>query len=146
MKFNPYCIDGVTEKYIPSTRPGHYWSQMTCVSEYAEVIKRLDQYTQFNEVINNTLFIDTVLHAIIFDFVAFAGQHVGYYHENSNLDKEDLLRRSLKMDILKENDPSFVMFGMWSYRVYRAYGPYRTLSRSTRSFRLQYTYSPTTTS
>ena len=71
MKFNPYCIDGVTEKYIPSTRPGHYWSQMTCVSEYAEVIKRVDQYTQFNEVINNTLFIDTVLHAIIFDFVAF---------------------------------------------------------------------------
>ena len=112
MKFNPYCIDGVTEKYIPSTRPGHYWSQMTCVSEYAEVIKRVDQYTQFNEVINNTLFIDTVLHAIIFDFVAFAGQHVGYYHEKSTLDKEDLLRRTLKMDILKENDPSFVMFGI----------------------------------
>ena len=93
MKFNPYCIDGVTEKYIPSTRPGHYWSQMTCVSEYAEVIKRLDQYTQFNEVINNALFIDTVLHAIIFDFIAFAGQHVGYYHEKSNLDLEDLLRK-----------------------------------------------------
>ena len=35
---------------------------------------------------------------------------------------------------------------MWSYRVYRAYGPYRTSSRSTRSFRLQYTYIPTTTS
>ena len=85
---------------------------MTCVSEYAEVIKRLDQYTQFNEVINNTLFIDTVLHAIIFDFVAFAGQHVGYYHEKSTLDKEDLLRRTLQMDILKENDPSFVMFGI----------------------------------
>ena len=42
MKFNPYCIDGMTEKYIPSTRPGHYWSQMTCVSEYAEVIKSLE--------------------------------------------------------------------------------------------------------
>ena len=96
MKFNPYCIDGVMEKYIPSTRPGHYWSQMTCVSEYAEVIKRLDQYTQFNEVIDNTLFIDTVLHAIIFDFVAFAGQHVGYYHERSTLDKEDLLRKYYK--------------------------------------------------
>jgi hypothetical protein len=26
MKFNPYCIDGVTEKYIPSTRLGHNWS------------------------------------------------------------------------------------------------------------------------
>ena len=58
---------------------------MTCVSEYAEVIKRVDQYAQFDEVINNTLFIDTVLHATIFDFVAFAGQHVGYYHEKSNL-------------------------------------------------------------
>ena len=67
---------------------------MTCVSEYVEVIKRVEQYTQFNEVINNTLFIDTVLHAIIFDFVAFAGQHVGYYHEQSTLDKEDLLRKS----------------------------------------------------
>ena len=35
---------------------------------------------------------------------------------------------------------------VWSYRVYRAYGPYRTSSRSTRSFRLQYTYIPSTTS
>ena len=112
MKLNPYCIDGVTEKYIPSTRPGHYWPQMTCVSEYAEVIKRVEQYTQFNEVIDNTLFIDTVIHAIIFDFVAFAGQHVGYYHEQSTLDKEDLLRKALQMDILKVNDPSFVMFGI----------------------------------
>ena len=85
---------------------------MTCVSEYAEVIKRVDRYTQFNEVINNKLFIDTVLHAIIFDFVAFAGQHVGYYHEKSNLDLEDFLRKSLQLDILKENDPSFVMFGI----------------------------------
>ena len=110
MKFNPYYIDGVTEKYIPSTRPGHYWSQMTCVSEYAEVIKRLDQYTKFNEVINNTLFIETVLYAILFDFVAFAGQYVGYYHEQSTLDKYDFLRKSLQVDILKENDPSFVMF------------------------------------
>lgn len=85
MKFDPYCIDGVKKKYIPSTRPGHYWSQITCVSESAEVIQRIDQYTQFNEVINNTLFIDTVLHAIIFDFVAFAGQHVEYYHKKSEL-------------------------------------------------------------
>ena len=94
MKFNPYCIDGVTEKHIPSTRPGHYWSQMTCVSEYAEAIKRVNQYTQFDEVINNTLFIDTVLHAIIFDSVAFAGQHIRYYHEKSTLGLKDLLRKS----------------------------------------------------
>ena len=52
------------------------------------------------------------MHAIIFDFVAFAGQHVGYYHEKSNLDLEDFLRKSLQLDILKENDPSFVMFGI----------------------------------
>ena len=35
---------------------------------------------------------------------------------------------------------------VWSYRVYRAYGPYWTSSRSTRSLRLQYTYIPSTTS
>ena len=29
---------------------------------------------------------------------------------------------------------------MWSDRLYRAYGPYRTLSRSIRSYRLLYTY------
>ena len=148
MKFNPFCIDGMTEIYIPSTRPGHYWSQMTCVSEYAEVIKcvlmrttKREQYTQFNEVINNTLFIDTVLHAIIFDFVAFAGQHVGYYHEKSNLDREDLLRKALQIDILKENDPSFVMFGIRDafLVISRLVRPINDLVKRTLSSKLRHT-------
>ena len=35
---------------------------------------------------------------------------------------------------------------LWSDRLYRAYGTYRTSSRSTHSFRLQYTYISSTTS
>lgn len=70
MTFNPYMIDGVIEKYITSMKPGAYWSQMTCVGEYAEVIKKVELCAHFNRVMNNTLFIDTVIHAIIFDFMA----------------------------------------------------------------------------
>ena len=33
-----------------------------------------------------------------------------------------------------------VLFRLWSDRLYRAYGPYRTLSRSIRSYRLLYIY------
>ena len=35
---------------------------------------------------------------------------------------------------------TFAARALWSDRLYRAYGPYRTLSRSIRSYRLLYTY------
>ena len=110
--FNPYMVDGVIEQYITSLQPGAFWSQSTNVAEYAEVIRRLELCAHFNKVLNNTLFIDTVIHAVILDFIAFAGQHMGYFHSNSNLDLEDMLRKVLIMDIQKQNDPSFVMFGI----------------------------------
>ena len=57
-----------------------------------------------------------------------------------------VLIKSLTWASMSSHSSSKKKLMLWSYRVYRAYGPYRTLSRSTRSFRLQYIYSPTTTS
>ena len=67
----------------------------------------------------------------------FCGKVFGNSHSPSDKNKTYSLRKS----VFFMNSPP-----LWSYRVYRTYGPYRTSSRSTRSFRLQYTYSPTTTS
>ena len=53
-----------------------------------------------------------------------------------------LKSRNFAVQVIMSDGESAIV---WSYRVYRAYGPYRTSSRSTRSFRLLYTYIPTTT-
>jgi hypothetical protein len=112
MSFNPYMINGVVEKYHTSRHIGHYWSQMTRVSEYVELIRRIEQSAHHNTVLNNILFVDTLLHAVILDFMAFAGQHVGYYHETSTDRHVKVLRDFLIMDIESQIDPIFIRHGI----------------------------------
>ena len=58
------------------------------------------------------LFVDTVIHAVILDFMAFAGQHLGHYHDQSTLRKEDFLRHILLNDIEAQTEPTFCYNGI----------------------------------
>ena len=58
------------------------------------------------------LFVDTVIHAVILDFMAFAGQHWGYYHDQSTPRKEDFLRRFLLNEIEAQTEPTFCNNGI----------------------------------
>ena len=80
----------------------------------------------------NDLSAPTVATSSVFTLLSIAE------HENRTITVIDISWAFLNSD----TDTGLV----WSYRVYQAYGPYRTSSRSTRSFRLQYTYIPSTTS
>ena len=110
MTFNPYTAS--REHYLTSLRIGHFWSQMTNVSEYVEIIRRIEQSAYHNSVNHNMLFVDTVIHALILDFMAFAGQHLGYYHDQSTLRNEDFLRRFLLNDIEAQTEPTFCNDGI----------------------------------
>ena len=61
MTFNPYVspVTNRLEPYLTSLHIGHFWSQMTKVSEYAEIIKRLNQSAHQNSVAHNMMFVDT---------------------------------------------------------------------------------------
>ena len=48
MTFNPYTAS--REYYLTSLRIGHFWSQMTTVSEYVEIIRRIEQSAHHNSV------------------------------------------------------------------------------------------------
>ena len=85
---------------------------MTTVSEYVEIIRRLEQSAHHNTVNHNMLFVDTVIYAVILDFMAFAGQHLGYYHDQSTPRKEDFLRRFLLNDIEAQTEPTFCNNGI----------------------------------
>ena len=58
------------------------------------------------------LFVDTVMHAVILDFMAFTGQHLGHYHDQSTLRKEDFLRRFLLNEIEAQTEPTFCSNGI----------------------------------
>ena len=58
------------------------------------------------------LFVDTVIHAVILDFMAFAGQHLDYYHDQSTMRKDDFLHRFLLKDIEAQTEPTFCNNGI----------------------------------
>ena len=105
-------VTGVREKYLTSLNIGHFWSQMTRVSEYVELLHRLEQSAHHNTVNHNILFIDTVIHAIILDFMAWSAQLMGCYHEMSTPRKDALLRQFLLNDIEVEMDEVFCNNGI----------------------------------
>ena len=120
MTFNPYAKDGVVERYKTSRQVGHYWSQMTCVNEYAMAFTRVEESAHSNSALNNMLFIDTVFHAICFDFCAWSAQLLGYYQANSTKELEDMLRLELIKDINSIRNDIFSSYGIKEMFLYIA--------------------------
>jgi hypothetical protein len=65
--------------YRKSTSFGHYWSQMTSIHDYVGLHQHLQNLTLSTAYANNTLYIDTAIHAIIYDFMAFSAQYLGFF-------------------------------------------------------------------
>lgn len=72
--YNPYLQNGKFEEQICSGIPGSYWSQVQSVQEYVNALDVINNVTAYSSVLHNTLYADTVLHSIIYDFMAFTDQ------------------------------------------------------------------------
>ena len=102
--------------YRTSLDYGHYWSQMTSIHEYVHVHQDMQKLSLCNERDNNTLFIDTLVHVLIYDFMAFTSQHLGYFR-NSNDDLVSMLRSVLLADLETVVCPVFHNNGL--YRMFK---------------------------
>ena len=80
--YNPYLINGKFETPLPAHEPGAYWSQVHSLEEYVSVLNIIDSVTSYNSVLHNTLYADTVIHSVIYDFMAFTAQYLGFYRDN----------------------------------------------------------------
>lgn len=106
MRFNPH-----DKVYRQSGTYGSYWSQMTCVAENVKINDLLQELLAYNSVINNTLYIDTATHALVFDFMAFTSQTIGYYRDHDEL-TINMLREGLRKDIIAFSNLRFSDAGL----------------------------------
>lgn len=112
MTFNPYTNkDGELMPYYTTRNKGSYWSQTVDVSEYEAVLIKLQEVVSYGTIANNSMFVDTVIHAVIFDFMAFTAQTLGTYKDNDKR-KIGWLRDGLLFDIDQLLDPAFTHHGI----------------------------------
>ena len=107
----------VHHPYRKSTSFGHYWSQMTSIHDYVILHQHLQNLTLSTAYANNTLHIDTAIHAIIYDFMAFASQYLGYFR-NTNYNLVEFIRDALIDDLHKVTCPLFHNNGL--FRMFKA--------------------------
>ena len=109
--YNPYLKNGKFEVPLPAHEPGAYWSQMRNLEEYVSVLNMIDSVTSYNSVLHNTLYADTVLHSVIYDFMAFTAQYLGFYRDNDPI-KITVLRHVHTLQIDDIVDPLFTCHGI----------------------------------
>lgn len=106
MRFNPNATI-----YHYSGKYGAYWSQMIRVAEYVKINDLIQELVVCNNVLNNLILVDTLTHALVFDFMAFVGQSVGYYRSRDEL-AMDMIRRGIKQDVHAESNLLFEDSGL----------------------------------
>ena len=109
--YNPYLKNEKFEVPLPAHEPGAYWSQMRSFEEYVSVLNMIDGVTSYNSVLHNTLYADTVLHSVIYDFMAFTAQYLGFYRDDDPI-KIIVLRHVLTLQIDDIVDPLFACHGI----------------------------------
>ena len=109
--YNPYLIDGKFEEQIQSGFDGSYWSQVQSVDEYIIVLKLINDATAYSSVLHNTLYADTAIHSVIYDFMAWVAQYLGFYRDNDPI-KIQVLRHVLQLHIDDISDPVFTCHGI----------------------------------
>ena len=87
------------------------------VSSYLTLHQHLQNLTLSTAYTNNTLYIDTAIHAIIYDFMAFSAQYLGYFRDN-NYDLVQQIREALLEDLQSVKCPLFHNNGL--YRMFKS--------------------------
>ena len=101
---------------LPFSRVTPHWSQMTSIHQYVRIHQDLQTLSLSNQHDNNTLFIDTAVHVIIYDFMAYTSQHLGYFR-SSDETKIEMLRLFLRLDLESIVCPLFHSTGI--YRMFK---------------------------
>ena len=99
--------------YRRSLEFGHYWSQMTSIHDYVTIHQQLQNLSLANSYVNNTLYIDTAIHVLIYDFMAFTAQYLGYFR-NSNDNLVYYLRCRLDEECDLITCPLFINSGLYT--------------------------------
>jgi hypothetical protein len=92
--------------YSHSTEIGHYWSQQLFVHDYYHIANAIGALRIRNGVATNEILIDTLLCALMYDFMAFVSQTLGY-DRVYDIKRVKWLRKTLYYQIGKFRQPSF---------------------------------------
>lgn len=102
-----FSIESRYFRYINSFTFGHIWSQMTCVEDYVIMVEAIIQLEYSSGDRTNILMIDTLLHALVYDFMAFVAQHLGMNSKEINVEKVSFIRSLIYDDVNRINNRAF---------------------------------------
>jgi hypothetical protein len=104
----------------PSYTPGHYWSMAYDMNDHITLIKSISQMELYNQSSRRTnlLLADTLLHSVVYDFIAYVSQCLGYEVTEFSLDKIAYIRYLLMTDLRKVQCTEFTntrLHGVFEY-------------------------------
>ena len=92
--------------YNHSKDPGHYWSQQTCVMDYYKMANGIGKMKMRQGQASNEILVDTLLCALVYDFMAFVSQTLGY-DRDFDIQRVRYLRKVMYTQIGHLVKPSF---------------------------------------
>lgn len=122
----------VDHSYCRYSRPppdthevGHYWSQALCMRDHISQIDSICSMEIHKEASEGTdvLYTDTILHAIVFDFIAYVSQCLGYDRNGFCVQKVQCIRHMLLTDLSTVKSKHFHenrLYGVFQYIIENA--------------------------